>query len=241
MDIIPAIDIKDGEVVRLYKGDANLKTIYGRNYMEIARSYFDLGIKIVHVVDLNRALGIGGDNEPIIMDILEAFPLCIQVGGGIRDSHVIKKFLDHGAMHVVVGTLAFKNPELIFKIAKTYPGRISIALDCKGRELVSQGWIFKESIGLKGALNLFLKEHALGPYLVTQVIRDGTLEGPDIDLVSQVVDMGAKEVIISGGIASLEDLKIIKGLSCPEIFGVIIGKALYEGKINLKNALRLFR
>jgi len=234
MKIIPAIDLMSGQVVRLYKGDPKQKTVYSDNPVEVAKKWEANGADMLHVVDLDATLGIGS-NISIIKSILEEISIPVEVAGGLRDESLI---LDVAKIsnRIVIGTLAFKDKELIKKLLLSLgPGKIVISVDHKDGEIVTHGW--QESAGIKliDAIKEFL---AMGftEFLLTNVNRDGTLEGPDLEFLEQACQLDNANVISSGGISNVTDIKDVKEKNA---FGVILGKALYENKISIEEAKKI--
>lgn len=238
MEILPAIDIQGGRVIRLRHGDPAETTFYPHDPIELAERYLEEGVRTLHVVDLDRAFGNPNHNERILLSMIERFPGAIQVGGGVRDHETLVRFLKAGAVRVVIGTLAFLDPSRVLDLARDHPGRVSVALDCRGDRLQANGWIQEAPVGLKEALDRLQRLQELGPYIVTQVERDGTLEGPDIGLVQKTLAFGAHKVILSGGIGTLEHLCEVKRAKIGSLEGVIVGKALLEGRFSLSQALK---
>lgn len=238
VEILPAIDIQGSRVIRLRHGDPAESTLYQHDPFELAERYLKQGVRTLHIVDLDRAFGNPSHNEGILMALIERFPQAIQVGGGIRDHETLVRFLKAGAFRVVIGTLAFVDPNRVLDLARAYPGRISVALDCRGDRLQANGWIQEAPVDLKEAIDRLHHAKELGPYIVTQVERDGTLEGPDIELVQKAIAFGAHRVILSGGVGLLDHLVAIKRANIAPLEGVIVGKALLEGRFSLSQALQ---
>jgi len=234
MKIIPAIDLMSGQVVRLYKGDPKQKTVYSDNPVEIAKKWEANGADMLHIVDLDATLGIGS-NIPIIKNILEEISIPVEVAGGLRDESLILDIVKI-SNRVVIGTLAFKDKELLKKLLLSLgPNKIVISVDHKDGEIVIHGW--QESAGIKliDAIKEFL---AMGftEFLLTNVNRDGTLEGPDLEFLEEACQLDNANVIASGGISNVVDIKDVKEKNA---FGVILGKALYENKISIEEAKKI--
>jgi len=234
MKIIPAIDLMNGQVVRLYKGDPKQKTVYSDNPVEIAKKWEANGADMLHIVDLDATLGIGS-NLSIIKKILEKISIPVEVAGGLRDESLILDVVKI-SNRVVIGTLAFKDKELVKKLLLSLgPDKIVISVDHKDGEIVIRGW--QESAGIKliDAIKEFL---AMGftEFLLTNVNRDGTLEGPDLEFLEQACQLDNANVIASGGISNVADIKDVKEKNA---FGVILGKALYENKISIEEAKKV--
>ena len=234
MKIIPAIDLMNGQVVRLYKGDPKQKTVYSDNPVEIAKKWEANGADMLHIVDLDATLGTGS-NISIIKKILEEITIPVEIAGGLRDESLI---LDVGKMsnRVVLGTLAFKDKELLKKLLLSLGSeKIVISVDHIDGEIVIHGWQDRTGIKLIDAIKEFL-EMGFNEFLLTDVSRDGTLEGPDLEFLEQACNLGKTNVIASGGISNIHDVKAVKEKNA---FGVILGKALYENKISIGEAKKI--
>ena len=234
MKIIPAIDLMNGQVVRLYKGDPKQKTVYSDNPVEIAKKWEADGADMLHVVDLDATLGIGS-NLSIIKKILEEISIPVEVAGGLRDESLI---LDVAKIsnRIVIGTLAFEDKELVKKLLLSLgPEKIVISVDHKDGEIVIHGWQDSAGIKLIDAIKEFL-EMGFTEFLLTNVSRDGTLEGPDLEFLEQACSLDKTNVIASGGISNVDDVKDVKEKNA---FGVILGKALYENKISIEDAKKI--
>jgi len=234
MKIIPAIDLMDGKVVRLYKGDPKQKTVYSDNPIEIAKKWEANGADMLHIVDLDATLGIGS-NLSIIKKILEEVSIPVEVAGGLRDESLILDVVKI-SNRVVIGTLAFKDKELVKKLLLSLGSeKIVISVDHKDGEIVTHGWQQGTGIKLIDSIKEFL---AMGftEFLMTNVSRDGTLEGPDLEFLEQACQLDNANVIASGGISNVDDIRDVKEKNA---FGVILGKALYENKISIEEAKKI--
>jgi phosphoribosylformimino-5-aminoimidazole carboxamide ribotide isomerase len=234
MKVIPAIDLMNGQVVRLYKGDPNQKTIYSDNPIEVAKKWEANGADMLHLVDLDATLGIGS-NLPVIKKILEQISIPIQVAGGLRDEFTITD-VSKICNRVVLGTLAFKNKPVLQKLLSNLGSeKIVISVDHIDGEIVIHGWQKQTGIKLIDAMKEFL---AMGfsEFLLTNVSRDGTLQGPDLKFLSQACQLDNTHVIASGGISNIKDIQDVKQENA---FGVILGKALYENKISIQEAKQI--
>jgi len=234
MKIIPAIDLMNGQVVRLYKGDPKQKTIYGDNPIEIAKKWEQNGADMLHIVDLDATLGIGS-NLSVIKKIIANVSTPVEIAGGLRDESIVMdmaKISDR----VVLGTLAFKD-KIILKNLLENLGRekIVISVDHKEGEILTHGWQKGTGIRLVDAIKDFL---AMGfsEFLLTDVTRDGTLEGPELKFLEQACQLENANVIASGGISNVKDVQDVKDKNS---FGVILGKALYENKISIEEAKKV--
>lgn len=234
MKIIPAIDLMDGQVVRLYKGDPKQKTVYSDNPVEIAKKWQASGADMLHIVDLDATLGTGSNIE-IIKKILGEISIPVEVAGGLRTESLILDVLQV-ASRIVIGTLAFKDKALLKKLLSTIGSdRIVISVDHKDGEIVIHGWQDGTGVKLMDAIKEFL-EMGFTEFLLTNVSRDGTLEGPDLEFLDKTCSLEKSNVIASGGISNVNDVIHVKEKNA---FGVILGKALYENKISIEEAKKI--
>ncbi len=234
MKIIPAIDLMNGQVVRLYKGDPTQKTVYSDNPVEVAKKWETNGADMLHIVDLDATLGIGS-NISIIKKILKEISIPVEVAGGLRDESLILDVAKISS-RVVIGTLAFKDKEILKKLLLSLgPEKIVISVDHIDGEIVIHGWQDKTGIKLIDAIKEFL-DMGFTEFLLTNVSRDGTLEGPDLKFLEQTCNLDLASVIASGGISNIADVKDVKEKNP---FGVILGKALYENKISIEEAKKI--
>ena len=234
MKIIPAIDLMNGQVVRLYKGDPNQKTVYSDNPIEVAKKWEANGADMLHLVDLDATLG-RGSNLIMIKKILEQISIPIQVAGGLRDESLIID-VSKISNRVVLGTLAFKDKSILKKLLLNLgPEKIIISVDHIDGEIVIHGWQKETGIKLIDAMQEFL---AMGfsEFLLTNVSRDGTLQGPDLEFLEQACQLDNAHVIASGGISNIKDVQDVKQKNA---FGVILGKALYENKISIEEVKQI--
>jgi len=234
MKIIPAIDLMNGQVVRLYKGDPKQKTVYSNNPVEIAKKWEANGADMLHIVDLDATLGTGS-NISIIKKILEEISIPVEVAGGLRDESLILD-VSKISTRIVIGTLAFKDKKLLKKLLLSLGSqKIVISVDHMDGEIVIHGWQDRTGIKLIDAIQEFL-EMGFTEFLLTNVSLDGTLEGPDLEFLEQACKLSNANVIASGGISNVNDIKDVKEKNA---FGVILGKALYENKISIEEAKKL--
>jgi phosphoribosylformimino-5-aminoimidazole carboxamide ribotide isomerase len=234
MKIIPAIDLMGGKVVRLYKGDPDQKTVYSDNPIEIAKKWESAGADILHLVDLDATLGIGS-NLDIIKKILESVSIPVEVAGGLRDESLVLEVAKLSE-RIVLGTLAFKNKSLLKSLLSELGAeKIVISVDHKDGEIVINGWQKDTGIKLIPAINEFI-EMGFTEFLLTNVSRDGTMEGPDLEFLEQACNLPKINIIASGGISNLDD---VKDVNEKNVFGVILGKALYEKKISIEEVKKL--
>jgi phosphoribosylformimino-5-aminoimidazole carboxamide ribotide isomerase len=235
LQLIPAVDLMDGKIVRLTHGDPETAKVYDQfgGPVETAEKWKAEGAGKIHIIDLDAALG-SGDNLSVIAEIVESIDLPIQVGGGIRKVEAAEKLLKLGVTQVILGALAFSQPKALTQIQREFGAEsVIVALDNKDGKIMVAGWKTATGMGMKEALEKFA---ALGvtTFLVTSITRDGTLSGPDLDTLREACQYAGVAIIAAGGIGGLEDLRALKRVG---VAGAVIGKALYEGIFTLKEAL----
>ena len=234
MKVIPAIDLMNGQVVRLYKGDPKQKTVYSNDPIKIAKKWEANGADMLHIVDLDATLGIGS-NLGIIKNILKEITIPVEVAGGLRDESLILDVIKI-SNRIVIGTLAFKNKELLKKLLLSLGSeKIVISVDHMDGEIVIHGWQDKTGIKLIDSIKEFL-EMGFTEFLLTNVSKDGTMEGPDLKYLEQACSLENTNIIASGGISNVNDVNDVKEKNA---FGVILGKALYENKITIEEAKKV--
>ena len=237
MKIFPAIDIKDKKCVRLIKGDFDNKTEYEISPFEQAGKYKDHGFKNLHIVDLDGALTGETVNLDIIQEIVKKFDLKIEIGGGIRNFESIQKYTDAGVEKVILGSAAIKDKNFLEEACQKFPDKIALGLDAKDGYLSVSGW--KEN---SNQLTLdYLKEvndYGASRLIYTDINRDGMKQSPNFDETAKVADISNCPVIISGGVSSIDDIKRAKKLNNKNIEGIIVGKAIYDGDIELDELVR---
>jgi len=230
MLIIPAIDIKNGKYVRLTQGDFNREIVYGDNPAEVAKSWESQGAKMIHLVDLDGAKDGKLSNIDAIKAILQAVKVPLQIGGGIRNRESVSKLLDLGVSKVIIGTMIFENEELLKDLISKYSSQIIVSLDARDGILVKSGWLESTEKNLIETAK-YLEKIGVKRFIFTDVIKDGTLTSPNFEAISNLLRNVNVPIIIAGGISNISDIKKLKDLG---VEGVIVGKALYEGKIELK-------
>jgi phosphoribosylformimino-5-aminoimidazole carboxamide ribotide isomerase len=237
MKIFPAIDIKDRKCVRLVKGDFNNKTEYEISPVDQAGKYKDHGFKNLHIVDLDGALNGEIINLDIVQEIVSKFDLKIEIGGGIRNLESIKKYTDAGVEKVILGSAAIKDKNFLKEACQKFPNKIALGLDAKEGYLSVSGW--KEN---SNRLTLdYLKEvndFGVSRLIYTDINRDGMKQSPNFEETAKVADTSNCPVIISGGVSSIDDIKKAKELDNKNIEGIIVGKAIYDGDINLEELVK---
>ncbi|MEM0329249.1 MAG: 1-(5-phosphoribosyl)-5-[(5-phosphoribosylamino)methylideneamino]imidazole-4-carboxamide isomerase [Nitrososphaerota archaeon] len=236
MLVIPSIDLMDGKVVRLLRGDPRQARFYDNigDPVTIAKTWESMGAQLIHVVDLDAALG-RGDNVRIMKEIISAVKIPIQVGGGIRSIERARQLISLGAGRIVIGSLAFKDVNALEALLdEVGPERIVVALDHSMGIVMIDGWRENTGMRLREAAKMFI-DMGVSFLLITSIQKDGSLTGPDIENLRKVLDLNAR-VMASGGIRCLEDIMVLKELG---VYGVIVGRALYEGCLDLREALRI--
>ena len=237
MKSIAAIDLLDGQVVRLVNGKLENKTVYDDNPLEVAKKWELEGVDMLHVVDLNAALNTGKNNSEIILKIIDSVNIPVQVAGGIRTINSINRFLDiKKPIKVVIGTFAFKQPEIIQKISKKRLSRIIISVDHNKENVMISGWKEFSGIKLFDAIR-FYKELGINEFLLTNIDKDGTLEGPDIETLIKINNTFKDiKIVSSGGVSNIIDILKLRNVNC---YAVILGKALYDEKLKIKHVQEL--
>jgi phosphoribosylformimino-5-aminoimidazole carboxamide ribotide isomerase len=234
MKIIPAIDLMEGKVVRLYKGNPEKKTVYSENPLEIAKKWEKAGADMIHLVDLDATLGLG-NNTGIIKNLVEQVSVPVEVAGGLRDESIISQVLNY-ASRVVLGTIAFENKEILQQLLESFgKERIVISVDHIDGNIMVEGW--QKSTG-RNLINSIIEFVDMGfsEFLLTNVSKDGTLQGPDLEFLEKACKINNVNVISSGGISNLDDVIKVKEKNA---FGVILGKALYENLITIEEAKKI--
>jgi phosphoribosylformimino-5-aminoimidazole carboxamide ribotide isomerase len=236
MIVIPAIDLKDGRCVRLRQGDMAAETVYSTDVPAVARQWQRQGAGLIHVVDLNGAVDGEPRNLPEIQSVINTVQVQVQVGGGIRNIDTVRRYLTSGVSRVVLGTAALTDRKFLEQACKEFPRRILLGLDARDGKVAVKGWT---ALSETKAIDL-LKELSgceLGAVIYTDIARDGMLDGPNIPALREVVERSSFPVIASGGITRVDDLTAIRSLG-PRIEGAIVGKALYDGKLDYASAVK---
>ena len=238
MIVIPAIDIKNGKCVRLLQGRMDKETIFSDNPAAMAQRWADEGAQLIHVVDLDGAVEKRPRNLPVIQSVIDAIQVPIQVGGGIRDMETIRMYLDHGVQRVVIGTEAIKNPHLVEAACQAYPGRIVVGIDARYGRVAIDGWTETTDIS---AIDLGKQFEKCGVAAInfTDIDRDGMQTGPNIEAIRLFAESVDVPVVASGGVSSIADIRTLMPLAAAGVVGIITGRALYEGTLDLKAAIDL--
>jgi phosphoribosylformimino-5-aminoimidazole carboxamide ribotide isomerase len=234
--VFPAIDLKDGRCVRLKQGDMAQATVFGEVPAAQARAFEAAGFKWLHVVDLNGAFSGRSANSPAIRAILGATVNPVQLGGGIRDRAAIDAWLAAGVTRVILGTIAVRNPSLVRDAAKAYPNRVAVGIDAREGKVAVEGWAESSSLSAVELAKRF-EDAGVAAIIFTDIARDGMLEGVNVAATADLARAVSIPVIASGGVGSVQDIKDLAGAGA-NIAGVVIGRALYDGRINPKAALK---
>jgi 1-(5-phosphoribosyl)-5-[(5-phosphoribosylamino)methylideneamino] imidazole-4-carboxamide isomerase/N-(5'phosphoribosyl)anthranilate isomerase len=237
LTLLPAIDVKDGRAVRLVQGELERESIYG-SPLEVARDFQSAGAQWLHLVDLDAAFG-RGSNAELIEEVVGMLDIHVELSGGIRDDESLRRALATGCTRVNLGTAVLEKPEWTSRVIAEFGDRIAVGLDVRGHVLAGRGWT-KEGGDLFETIEK-LERDGCSRYVVTDVTKDGTLTGPNLDLLREVCAATSKPVVASGGISSLADIESLSALHGLGIEGAIIGKALYCGAFTLPQALALIR
>jgi len=235
MTILPAIDLKDGKAVRLTKGLMNTAKIYSDEPWQVAKKFEELGSEWLHLVDLNGAFAGKPENLEQIKKILENTDLKVEIGGGIRDEDTIKMYLELGVDRLILGSIAVKDPEFVKEMAKKYP--IAVGIDAKDGYVAVEGWAEVSQMKATDLAKEFA-DAGVEAIIATDIAKDGTLSGVNVEFVKELQDISGINVIASGGVRDINDIKL---LIKNEIYGTIIGKAFYEGTINLEEVFKLIK
>jgi phosphoribosylformimino-5-aminoimidazole carboxamide ribotide isomerase len=236
MILYPAIDLKDGQCVRLLRGDMASATVFGTDPAAQARAFEGAGCRWLHLVDLNGAFEGRPVNAAAVEAVLAAVTVPVQLGGGIRDRATLEGWLERGVARVILGTAALRQPELVQAAARAHPGRVAVGIDARGGQVAVEGWAETTEVRAADLARRF-EDAGVAAIVYTDIDRDGALEGPNVAATAALARAVAIPVIASGGIASLDDLRALKATRV--IAGAISGRALYEGRIEVAEAVRL--
>ncbi len=236
MLIIPAIDLKGGKCVRLYQGRREEETVFSGSPRDTAKRFADEGAERLHVIDLDAAFGEKRDNLKGLEAIAGAVQLPIEFGGGLRDEASLRRVLDSGASFLILGTAAYREPEFARSAFRQYPGKIILGVDVRGGKVAVSGWE-EETEMLPETLALRFAAEKPAAVIFTDIERDGAMTGPNVAATRNLARAVETPVIASGGVASLKDIKALLPLEAVGVMGVVLGRALYEGKIMLPKAI----
>jgi phosphoribosylformimino-5-aminoimidazole carboxamide ribotide isomerase/phosphoribosylanthranilate isomerase len=235
LELLPAIDVKGGLAVRLVQGELARESQYGKP-LEVAQEFVQAGAEWIHLVDLDAAFGIGSNAE-LLAEVIASVDIDVELSGGIRDDESLRRALATGCKRVNLGTAALEDPEWTAKVIAEFGDRIAVGLDVRGHTLSARGWT-KDGGDLFETLDR-LDRNGCSRYIVTDVAKDGTMTGPNVDLLREVCAATTKPVVASGGVSTLEDLRVLRELTTIGVEGAIVGKALYAGAFTLNEALKV--
>jgi phosphoribosylformimino-5-aminoimidazole carboxamide ribotide isomerase len=238
--LFPAIDLKDGEAVRLQQGDMARATVFHRDPAEQARTFAAQGFEYLHIVDLDGAFAGKPVNAAAVERILAAIRIPVQLGGGIRDRATIEGWLGKGVTRVIIGTAAVRDPALVKAAAKTFPGRVAVGLDARDGKVAVQGWAESSELSVLDIARRF-EDAGVAAIVYTDIARDGMLKGLNVDATIALADAVSIPVIASGGLASLDDIRALLAPRAKKLAGAIAGRALYDGRLDAAAALKLIR
>ncbi len=237
MKLFPAIDLKDKQVVRLFKGDYNQMTVYGTNPLETAKGFKASGAEYLHVVDLDGAKDGNNPNFEIVADLAKNSGLKVEIGGGIRNEEIIKKYIDAGVMRVILGTVAISNPEFVQDMVTRYGDKIAVGVDMLDGKVATHGWTNVSSVdGFEFCETL--EKMGVATVICTDISKDGAMQGTNRELYREMAKRFKFDTVASGGVSTLEDVKALNDMN---VYGAILGKALYTGAINLEDAVNIVK
>jgi phosphoribosylformimino-5-aminoimidazole carboxamide ribotide isomerase len=236
--LFPAIDLKNGEAVRLEQGDMARATIFHRDPAEQARTFAAQGFKYLHIVDLDGAFAGRPMNAGAVERILSAVKIPVQLGGGIRDRATIEAWLGKGVARVIIGTAAVRDPALVKGAAKTFPSRVAVGLDARDGKVAVEGWAKTSELSALEIARRF-EDAGVAGIVYTDIARDGMLKGLNLDATIALADALSIPVIASGGFASLDDVRALLAARAQKLAGAIVGRALYDGRLDAAEALKL--
>ncbi|MBR3019158.1 MAG: 1-(5-phosphoribosyl)-5-[Clostridia bacterium] len=234
MLIFPAIDLRDGQVVRLIEGDYDRMTVYGHDPLSVAKAYHAAGAEYLHVVDLDAALDGRQKNLDMIQKLAAESGLKLEVGGGVRDEASAKRYLDAGVTRVILGSAAIEHPEFMETLAKQYPGQVAAGVDARNGFVAIHGWKTVTDIVAYDFVES-LPGRGIGTVIYTDISRDGKLQGPNVAAYERLSKIKDLQIVASGGVSSPEDIAALARLN---LYAAIIGKALYDGRITLEQAMK---
>lgn len=240
MIVIPAIDLKEGNCVRLEQGEMNRDTIFSDNPAEQALKWQNAGAELLHLVDLDGAFAGIPKNKAAIESIIKAINIPAQLGGGIRDIATIEAYLSLGLSRVIIGTAAQRNPELVVEACKKFPGQIVVGIDAKNGMVAVQGWAELTDISAADLARKF-ENCGVAAIIYTDISRDGMMGGPNLEATKALAEAISIPVIASGGVSSLKDIENLMAIESSGVTGAITGKAIYTGAIDLRKAIDLTR
>jgi len=237
MDVIPAIDLLDGQCVRLYQGDYDQSEVFNTDPVAVAQQWAEAGATRLHLVDLDGAKAGTPKNWDAIKAIAAAVDIPIQVGGGLRDRDRVEGLFELGVTFAILGTAAVENPDLVGELSQAFPGQIIVGIDARNGKVATRGWLETSTVEAT-ALAKQMSERGAAAIIYTDIHRDGTLQGPNMEALRELANHIEIPVIASGGVSSIRDLLSLLSLVPAGVSGAIVGKALYTGAISLSEAIR---
>ncbi|GAA6179210.1 MULTISPECIES: 1-(5-phosphoribosyl)-5-[(5-phosphoribosylamino)methylideneamino]imidazole-4-carboxamide isomerase [unclassified Shimia] len=239
MILYPAIDLKDGNAVRLLHGEMDKETVFNENPAAQALEFVEAGCEWLHLVDLNGAFAGIPINATPVEEILKQTNVPAQLGGGIRDMATIERWLKKGLSRVILGTVAVEDPDLVREAAKAFPGKIAVGIDARNGKVATKGWAEETDVDVIDLAKSF-EDDGVCAIIYTDILRDGAMKGPNVDATAELAKAVSIPVIASGGVSSVDDLKALKDCGA-QLNGAISGRALYDGAIDLKDALKVLK
>lgn len=239
MILYPAIDLKDGNCVRLFKGEMDKATVFNDNPAAQARAFQDAGCEWIHLVDLNGAFAGEPVNAAAVEAILAEIEVPAQLGGGIRDLATIESWLSKGLARVILGTVAVEAPQLVRDAARAFPGQVAVGIDARDGKVATKGWAQETEVMVTDLAKSF-EDAGVAAIIYTDINRDGAMQGPNVEATAALANAVSIPVIASGGVSSLDDLRALKESGAP-LDGAISGRALYDGAIDLAEAIKVLK
>jgi len=244
MEILPAIDLKDQQVVRLTRGDYSQVTVYSKNPLEVAKKWIEAGAQWLHLVDLDAAL----EGKPVNFNIIEEIGAYLsqeqksfEIGGGIRDEKALVQYIENArASRVILGTAAYQQPEFVKEACRAYPGKIAVGIDVKDGKVATHGWVEVQDLTALELAERF-KDVGAACIVYTDIARDGMLSGMHVQGISDFIANSPLPVVVAGGLRDLKDVEDLIAMKSPKLWGAITGKAIYEGTLDLKEAIKLVK
>ena len=235
MIIFPAIDLYDKKAVRLFKGDYNQMTVYSDNPLEVAKGFKATGAEYIHMVDLEGAKDGTTPNFDVVASVAKESGLKVEIGGGIRNEETVKKYLDAGVMRVILGTAALNDRQFLESVCKKYGDKIAVGADLKDGQVAVKGWLETSDVSGMDFLSE-MQELGVKTVICTDISRDGAMRGTNRELYRELSEKFSMDIVASGGVSTLDDIKALREMN---LYGAIVGKAIYTGDIDLKEAIEV--
>ena len=238
MILYPAIDLKDGQAVRLLRGEMSAATVFNDDPAAQARQFVEAGADWLHLVDLDGAFAGEPRNAKAVEAILKACAVPAQLGGGIRDRATVERWLSAGLQRVILGTAAVEDPDFVREVARAYPGQVAVGIDARGQKVATRGWASETEATVTDLARAY-EDAGIAALIYTDIARDGAMQGPNVEATAALARAVSIPVIASGGVSSLDDLSRLRATGV--VAGAIVGRALYDGAVDLRAALELLR